>query len=249
MSRQWWASGVFDADMASVLFDASTVAAAAREVREIRRLVGLKKGARVLDAACGTGRHSLEFARLGHPVVGVDASQTYVREASRLSRKEKLNVAHFEKGELRDLYRFQNSSDLCLNLYNSFGYYRQERDNFESLRQLASTLRSGGHLVIDLIPRESIHANFQALSWREVEGGYLMEKRSWADSGRRLRNEWILAIKGGFREIDWDLRLYSVPEIKALFRRVGLRELRGYRDFQGRPWKLGHRLVIVGRKD
>ena len=248
MAREWWESGVFSADMGRVLFDAKTVAAAAGEVRDLGRLLRLKKGARVLDAACGIGRHSLEFARLGHAVMGVDVTAAYVAEAARSAKREKLKLASFERGELRDLYRFQNSFDLAVNLYNSFGYYRSEKDNFEALKQLSACLRPGGSLVIDLIPAESIRANFQARSWREVEGGYLMEKRAWADSGRRLRNEWILAIKGGFREFRWDLRLYSVAEIKALFRRIGLKQVRGYRDYQGRPWALGQRLVITGVK-
>lgn len=248
MSREWWSSGVFDLDMAELLFDAKRRGEAAAEVRDLVKLAGLKRGGAVLDAACGTGRHSLEFARRGHPTTGVDVTEAYLREARRLAKAAKLGQAAFEKGELRDLYRFQGSYDLVVNLFNSFGYYRSEKDNFEALGQMASALRPGGSLVMEINPLESIRANFQPYFWQATDAGYLMEKRIWTDGGRRLRNEWILAIKGGFREINWDLRLYSVDELKALFRRAGLKNIKAFRDFKGRPWKLGHRLIITGVK-
>jgi SAM-dependent methyltransferase len=248
MNREWWASGVFDLDLAGILFDARRMKLAASEVRGLKRLARLPAGARVLDAACGTGRHSLEFARLGYRVTGVDVTATYVAEARRLARREKLAGATFERGELRDLYRFQGGFDLVVNLFTSFGYYRTDSDNFEALRQMASALRPGGSLIMDLSPRETIHSVFKPKDWQAVEGGYLMEKREWTSHGSRLRNEWILALRGRLREIHWDIRLYTVPELKALFKRAGLKDIRTYRDFSGRPWKLGERLVIKGVK-
>ena len=248
MNREWWASGVFDLDMAGVLFDARRMKLAGMEVRGLRRLARLRPGASVLDAACGIGRHSLEFARLGYKVTGVDVTAAYVTEARRLSKQKKMSCVSFELGELRDLYRFQGGFDLVVNLYNSFGYYRTDSDNFEALRQMAAALRPGGCLVMDLSPRETVHSVFKPKDWQAVEGGYLMEKREWTTQGRRLRNEWILALRGRLREIHWDIRLYTVPELKALFRRVGLKDIKTYRDYSGRPWKLGERLVIKGVK-
>jgi SAM-dependent methyltransferase len=249
LPREWWESDVFDLQLAEVLFDSPRLKLAKTEVKNLIRLSRLKKGGMVLDAACGVGRHSLDFARLGYEVCGVDASPAYVAQARRMAKKEGLKKARFEKGELRDLYRFQNSCDLVINLYNSFGYYASERDNLEALSQMASALKPGGSLVLDLIPRESIEVNFKERDWRPTAGGgYLMEKRTWAGQGRRLLNEWILALDGHLREIHWDLRLYSVDELKAMFRRLGLRHLRAMRDFKGNPWKLGWPLVLIGQK-
>ena len=179
MNREWWASGVFDLDMAGVLFDARRMKLAGMEVRGLRRLARLRPGASVLDAACGIGRHSLEFARLGYKVTGVDVTAAYVTEARRLSKQKKMSGVSFELGELRDLYRFQGGFDLVVNLYNSFGYYRTDSDNFEALRQMAAALRPWGCLVMDLSPRETVHSVFKPKDWQAVEGGYLMEKREW----------------------------------------------------------------------
>ena len=42
------------------------------ELDHVLRLAGAAPGARVLDLACGPGRHTLELARRGFAVVGVD---------------------------------------------------------------------------------------------------------------------------------------------------------------------------------
>src|SRR5260221_7463048 len=104
MAREWFSSGFFDADMAELLFDSEKMREAKAEVSALVRLARLKKGASVLDAACGMGRHSLELARKGFAVTGVDITEAYVKEASRLAKREKLKHAEFQKGELRDLY-------------------------------------------------------------------------------------------------------------------------------------------------
>ncbi len=247
--REWWLSGFFDGAMAQVLFDPKRVKAARAEVKAMLRLARLKRGARVLDAACGTGRHSLEFARRGYAVTGVDATAAYVAAAARQAKREKLKGIVFKKGDLRRLQRYRGAFDLTVNLFTSFGYYRTEKDNFEVLKQLSASLRPGGRLIMDLNPRESVESAFKPKDWQAVEGGYLMEKREWKDHGRRLSNEWILALgKGRPKRLRWEIQLYTLPELKALFRRAGLKKIRTFRDFAGNAWRLGDRLVITGTK-
>src|SRR5258708_6232554 len=101
MGREWWNSGFFDMEMAEVMFDPARLELAKKEVAGLVRLTKLRKGSRILDAACGVGRHSLELARRGCSVTGVDFSHEYVAVAERLARKQKV-PAQFEQGELRD---------------------------------------------------------------------------------------------------------------------------------------------------
>jgi ubiquinone/menaquinone biosynthesis C-methylase UbiE len=248
MAREWFSSGFFDADMAGVLFDAEKLREAKAETAALARLAGLKKGAAVLDAACGVGRHSLEFARRGFQVAGVDITESYVREASRLAKREKLKNVEFQKGELRDLYRFQSSFDLVTNLFTSFGYYQKAADNFEALKQMAAALRKGGTLVMELMPRETLDQIFSEKSWQITRKGYLLQRRAWVDGGRKLRNDAIWVGKSGERETRSEIFVYAVPELAAMFRRAGLKSVKTFKNYRGQPWKTGERLVICGAK-
>lgn len=248
MAREWFTSGFFDADMSKLLFDPAKLKEAKQEVADLVRLARLRKGAAVLDAACGEGRHSLEFADRGFSVTGVDITEAYLREASRLARKRGLKNAGFEKGELRDLYRFQNSFDLVINLFTSFGYYHRAADNQESLWQMASTLKKGGTLVMEIMPRETLDSFFTERHWEPTRGGYLLQRRHWVDGGRRLRNDILWVGKGKEREAMSEIYVYTKDELSAMFRRVGLKKIRCFRNYHGQPFKTGHRLVITGVK-
>jgi SAM-dependent methyltransferase len=246
LSREWYSSGFFDTDMAELLFDAEKIREAKAEAALLVRLAGLKRGASVLDAACGTGRHSLALGRLGFRVTGVDITQSYVREASRMARRERLGSVEFQKGELRDLYRFQGGYDLVLNLFTSFGYYHKAAENFEALRQMAQALKKGGTLVMEIMPREVLDERFSDRSWQATRKGYLLQQRLWIDGGRKLRTEAIWVGKGKERETRSEMFVYSVAELASLFRRVGLKKVRTFRNYRGQPWKRGERLVITG---
>ncbi|MEM5776196.1 MAG: methyltransferase domain-containing protein, partial [Anaerolineaceae bacterium] len=60
------------------------------EVDFIERKFELKPGMLILDAGCGTGRHSLEFARRGYHVTGVDLSGQMLAVAKQSAAAENL---------------------------------------------------------------------------------------------------------------------------------------------------------------
>ncbi|HEU4944195.1 MAG TPA: methyltransferase domain-containing protein, partial [Solirubrobacterales bacterium] len=84
------------------------------EVDRALAMLGAQGGERVLDMACGTGRHSLELARRGHEVVGVDISPDLLAIAEADAEAESLS-ASFLAVDLREL-DFSEGFDLVLNL-------------------------------------------------------------------------------------------------------------------------------------
>jgi SAM-dependent methyltransferase len=248
VKREWW-SGFFDDSMAQVLFDQRREREAITEVAGLLRLTGLnpKKAPAVMDAACGTGRHSLALAARGFKVTGVDAAGPYVAQAQKRARRAKLPV-RFETGELRDLARFSGDFDLVLNLFTSFGYYEQAADNLRALKQLAGCLKPGGTLVMELLPRESLLRRFQERDWQRTPGGFLMQQRRWLPGNRRLASSAIWVQKGRVSESNSVIFVYSRPELAALFKRAGLVKTRFFGGYGGKAFKAGGRLVITAQK-
>ena len=121
---------------------------AAEEARVLRKVLKLRKGSRVADVPCGHGRISLELARAGYSVVGVDACEPSIRRARRELRKAGLPGA-FHLGDMRDL-RLPREFNAVINWWGSFGYF-DEGTNRRVLKGFADILLSGGRVLVDQV--------------------------------------------------------------------------------------------------
>src|SRR5262245_18003598 len=92
---------------------------------EIDRVIAILRppdGARVLDLACGTGRHSIELARRGFSVLGVDIATDLLEVADRDAAEADGDVSFLE-ADLREL-PFEEEFDVVLNLNDgAIGYF------------------------------------------------------------------------------------------------------------------------------
>jgi len=81
------------------------------QARAVVRLLGLAPGARVLDVACGAGRHAFALREIGIEVIGVDLSPALLRAAVRRARDAGASSGGFVRGDMRHLpFRASNES-------------------------------------------------------------------------------------------------------------------------------------------
>ena len=108
----------------------------------------LAPGARVLDLACGHGRHSARLARLGFDVTGLDVSASSLELA-----RETEPAAEYVEGDMREIPVEDESFDAVINLFTAFGYFEDEDDDQRVLNEVARVLRPGGAFLIDTLIR------------------------------------------------------------------------------------------------
>ena len=122
------------------------------EVNQVAKQTKINKSAKVLDLACGVGRHSIVFAQKGFNVVGLDFSNHYLTEAKKSALKLKSKVK-FVRGDMKNLkpYFDEQSFDLVVSLYNSFGYFKNRGDDLKMLKEVFRVLRPGGKFVINTL--------------------------------------------------------------------------------------------------
>ncbi len=101
---------------------------------------------RMLDVACGKGRHSRQLASYGHDTTGIDLSEQSIQEAL-LSANDHL---HFYRHDMR-LPFWINYFDYAFNFFTSFGYFRTQRENDDSIRTIASSLKKNAVFVMDYL--------------------------------------------------------------------------------------------------
>jgi SAM-dependent methyltransferase len=102
--------------------------------------------ARMLDIACGKGRHSKVLATDGFDVTGIDLSAQSIAEAKQF---ENDHLQFFEH-DMR-LPFFINYFDYAFNFFTSFGYFQTDRENENAIRTIANALKPNGVLVIDYL--------------------------------------------------------------------------------------------------
>ena len=248
MARRQWFERFFDADYVALLRDTSPASATRRQVDFVVRSLRLSPGARILDVPCGYGRHAAELARRGFRVVGVDLSRAMVAEARR--RWTEGPRLRFLRGDMRRL-KARGEFDAVVNLYTSFGYF-SPRENLAALGRLARALRPGGLLLID--HRDPGHdARLPQRLWYPAgPHRYVLEERRFDRRTNVTRSTWLIVPAGGRRVMRKTTRFqeFTLPQWRRMFRMAGLRFLRAYSGYDGRPYRpiSKRRLIVVGAR-
>jgi SAM-dependent methyltransferase len=219
------------------------------EVAFLVEHLGVEAPARVLDLACGYGRHATALAARGFRVTGLDLSAPSLEEARRTSAEAGVEVEWIER-DMRDL-SFDGEFDAVLNLFTAFGYFDAEEDDVRVLDGVARALRPGGVFLIDTINPIALARRFQPSSWRELESGALfLEDRSW--DLRRGRSEalWVLVLPDGERRaLRHSARTYTYPELAAMMARAGLDVDADWGGFDGSEFGMDSwRMLIRARR-
>lgn len=152
---------------------------------------------RVLDIACGMGRHSRALAERGYEVVGVDISEAALSSA----RVGSPTGASFVALDMRELDALEGEFDAAVCLWQSFGAFA-EAENTGVLRSMARRVRPGGRLLLDIYNRDALGA----LPAEEIAvraGREVRTRRSL--SGDRFRVRISYEGTTGSDEFDWQV--------------------------------------------
>jgi ubiquinone/menaquinone biosynthesis C-methylase UbiE len=187
------------------------------------------------------------LARAGYRVVGIDRSQTLLAEARRRAGDERWpELVH---GDYRELPFADASFDAAINLFSSLGYLGDDAD-VEVLGQIRRVLRPGGRLVIETMHRDLAVRRFAESNWRLLrEGRLLLEHRTLDAAAGVAQTTQTLIDKTGERDSrTFSVRLYTATELVAMLARAGFEESKCHGGFDGSPFAVDTRLVIVARR-
>jgi SAM-dependent methyltransferase len=222
--------------------------AAEAEVDSVLSLLEVEPGAMVLDLPCGVGRHSLELARRGYRVTGVDRTQAYLNTARETAASERLEV-EFLQADMRVFVR-PGAFDAAVNLYTSFGYFEEQEEDRRVAANLYCCLKPGGTLVMELMGKEVLARIFQPSDWQELPDGtlFLQERKVNAD-WTWIDNRWIVIKDGQRQDFAIGHRLYDGAGLRTLLLDAGFESAHLYGGLGGEPYdSSARRLVVVARK-
>lgn len=225
----------------------AALAEAPSEAAFVLRQLGLGRGAALLDLCCGPGRHAVEFARAGLDVTGFDYSADYLREAAARAAKRRVKL-RLKRGDMRGL-GWRAEFDAAVNLFTSFGYFLKPSDDIKTLKGVARALKPGGLFLIDVINGAYARRVMRERYWYDMGEYFHLEEVELNEDG--AFNTWTRVGKkdGAVKKNTFFSRFYDKPRLAAALAKAGLRPLRWWGGFDGKPLSAKtSRLICLARK-
>ena len=199
-TNNWFASW-FDTPYYHILYKDRDNEEAQLFMDNITQYLNLPENAKILDLACGSGRHSIYLNQLGYDVTGADLSENSIAVASKHSN----DTLHFVVHDMRE--PFDEKFDAIFNLFTSFGYFEDDNDNLKTLKAICASLDEYGFGVIDFMNVDHVIQNLVPEEVKTVEGidfhikryvadGHIFKEIDFEDKGEKYHfTERVQALK------------------------------------------------------
>ncbi|HEX9242272.1 MAG TPA: class I SAM-dependent methyltransferase [Anaeromyxobacter sp.] len=226
MSAPHWTDAYYGALYLDSVADLLTPRLSAIEAGIVETLLALRPGGRVLDVACGHGRHALPLAARGCAVVGLDRSRDYLARAAAAARAEPLSggAATWVRGDLRSLPFPDGAFDAAFSWYSSLFVF-DDATNERCLAEAARVVRRGGRVLVQHGNPLQLAVEPEASAARTLPDGSRVEERSSWDMAQGVDrcHRRLVRPDGAVLAATAELRYYSRSEWEGLAARTGLR--------------------------
>jgi SAM-dependent methyltransferase len=239
-----WYEGWFDSEAYDLVYDHRDETEAQQLVDLVEREIDPSPTAQILDVGCGRGRHARIFARRGYTVTGLDLSAEAIDEARNRAQQEGLDVT-FVQGDMRDPY-CDGCMDGVVNLFTTFGYFETDAENRRALSAMATALRPDGWFLQDFLNAPQVAETLVPSTTHRVNGVTIHQER-WIDDDR-IKKRIVLEHDGCTKTYYESVRLYTLDDLQALYKEVGLDLIDTYGSYEGMPYTSDSpRLLLYAR--
>lgn len=242
ITREWFEEW-FDSPHYHRLYRSRNIEEASRFIRNLMAHLQLAEGAKLLDHACGRGRHASYLASMGYVVTGLDISPANIQFARRM---ESENLSFFQH-DMRKPFR-SNYFDGIFNFFTSFGYFNKEIEHLQTLENVALGLKYRGIFVIDFMNRYSVIRDLIENETIELDGICYNIKRHSDDSC--IYKSIHFQEQGKVHVFKERVRAYTSAELSAMIQKAGMIPLSIHGNYDLDPFdeQESDRLIIIARK-
>lgn len=185
-----WFESWFDTPYYHLLYSNRDYTEAENFITKLTSELQLPQSAKIIDLACGKGRHSVFLNKLGYDVLGLDLSRQSIEHNKQFENQTLI----FDVHDMRNPIDY-DPADAVFNLFTSFGYFDQEADDKKVFKSVCNILKNGGYFVLDylneefvrstmvpetLISREGIDFNIS----KKIEGRYIIKDIRFEADGK-----------------------------------------------------------------
>ena len=210
------------------------------QVEFIIKTLELTGKERILDLACGYGRHSIALACRGFSVTGVDITEAYIEDAIKTANELSLDAV-FIHSDIRDI-AFKDDFDVVLNLADgAIGYLEDDGENLKIFDVIVSALKPGGKHFMDVNNADHAVHYFPKTNWEIGEKALALAQFDWDIITRRMKYAGYNILYGEIAQkpqINMDdahsIRLYSLSELEQILGQRNMRVISSYSTYYGK---------------
>lgn len=195
---------------------------------------------RVLDLACGAGRHLAALDDRGVRAVGLDLSAPLLAEARAL-----LPDTPLLRGDMRRLPFPADAFQGVTSFFTSFGYFETEDEDRQVVREIRRVVEPGGFLLLDFLNAPRVRAELTPRDVRRIGSGQVIQQRRLLEGGRRVEKRIRIVKADGEQAFTERVRLYEAPELARLLESEGVEPLDLMGDYEGSPHTVDSPRTII----
>ena len=199
-------------------------------------------GAKMLDVACGKGRHSMQLAANGFDVTGIDLS----RESIAFALQNESEHLHFYEHDMR-LPFWINYFDFAFNFFTSFGYFNTQREHDNAIRTIATSLKEGGIFVMDFLNVE-FSAGHSIAESTQIIGSSNYHLNKWFDE-KHFYKKILVQDAALAKPLQYTEKVskFTLTDFEKMFSKQGLaiKEVFGDYEFNKYDAKTSPRLIMI----
>jgi len=234
----WYASW-FNTPFYHILYKDRDYSEAENFMFNLTNYLNIPEHGKILDLACGKGRHAIYLNSIGYHVTGVDLSKNSVAHAKQFENETL-------KFDVHDMCKpYHEKFDAVFNLFTSFGYFEDEEDNLNTIKAIKANLNNTGFGVIDFLNSEYIINNLVAENTTTIEGISFNLKR-------RVENGYIIkdiafTAEGEDFKFQERVRAFTLADFEALFNNAGVYLFDVFGDYKLNKYQEGksERLILI----
>ena len=242
-SKEWYTSW-FDSPYYHSLYSHRNHQEASDFVSRLINLIQPYKDAHILDVGCGRGRHAIELYRHGFTVTGIDLSHENIKYAKDKAKNEKASSSlKFMVHDMRKPLDTQFSN--VLNLFTSFGYFKDPKDTIRTLESFRTQLVPNGVGVIDFLNPSWVLSNLIKEEIIERDGVRFSIQRY--KKGKWLYKDIQIQIDEHSYKFQEQVELLEVNDFITLFSQVNLQlvDLFGNYQLDAYDKDLSNRQILI----
>jgi len=228
-----WFEHWFDSPLHEQLYAKRDATDANRLAELISGHIPVEEYPRLLDLACGRGRHSINFAKRGYHVTGIDLAPTAISRAKAKAAQVGA-VIDFRVGDMRK--PLDETFDVVVNLFTSFGYFAEETENELPIAAMTKMVRPGGQVWIDFLNPVAVRDKLVPSDEGSIPD-WSYKIRRWIEDGAVRKEIHLIQDATGDEQIFTEyVRLLDLDWFKSVLERNGLTLTATYGNYDGDPY-------------
>ncbi|WP_132705735.1 class I SAM-dependent methyltransferase [Winogradskyella wandonensis] len=237
-TEKWYASW-FDTPYYHILYKDRDYKEAQTFMDNLTGYLNLPEHGKILDLACGKGRHSIYLNKLGYNVTGVDLSEQSIAYARQFENDSL-------KFDVHDMTKpYPETFDAVFNLFTSFGYFEKDECNLQTIESIKAELNDTGFGVIDFMNSEYVIDNLVAEDTKTIDGITFLQQRKLEDG--YIVKDISFTADGEDYQFQERVKAFTLKDFEVLFEKAGVHLLDVFGDYKLHKYhqKTSERLIMI----